>query len=450
MGPNPPESGRNQPICCDRDEAVFVLNKEETASFPRHAALSDKEEVPGSSPGSPIRGAARKSAGLRQVERERQAGAGECAGVGCFESISSGGLNMESRASQEPRGSRPRRRSHRCAVALVAATALLLVPAAANAASPILEFVVPGHGFPIPFTTESGAVTAQMAGFESLVHCTASSGKGEITGPRSTVSEYRFTGCTAGGQECKSEEAQNEEEITTGQIAGDLVYIAQAKNQVGILLNPGDEKTYISFKCGGIPAEGRGPFLATVGPLNQEATVFTATLAQLDSVQTPDEYEGEKGEQLQAIPTGKRGSENLVPTGVELSMTIHSSVPGEIKAITAQEVEAKQREEEAEKLEANLKKQEEALKAAEEHAKQVAEEAKKHEAEANARVAAEAKRREEAEKPKPKHLELGQVLARALRKCKQQPKSRRARCVANVHKKFGPSAPRRVAFVKPA
>jgi hypothetical protein len=251
---------------------------------------------------------------------------------------------------------------------LVAATALLLAPAGASAASPVLEFVVPGHSFPIAFTTESGAVTAQMASFETLVHCTASTGEGEITGPRSTVSEYWFTGCKAGGAKCHSEGATSEEEITTEPIVADLVYIDQTKQQVGMLLNPGGG-TYMEFTCGGIPAEGQGSFLAPVGPINQEATAFTATLNQLDSVQTPDEYEGEKGEQLQAIPTGSRGSNPFVPTGVELSMTIHSSVQGEIKAVTTQEIEAKQHEEEVKQLQASLKKQEEALKKAEERAK---------------------------------------------------------------------------------
>jgi hypothetical protein len=323
--------------------------------------------------------------------------------------------------------------------------ALLLVPAGASAASPVLEFVVPGHGFPIAFTTEGGAVTAQMAGFQTLVHCTASSGKGEITGPRSTVSEYRFTGCTAAGAKCKSAGAEGEEEIETGQIAGDLVYIDQAKAQVGILLNP-EGRTYISFECGGKPAEGQGSFLAPVGPINQEATAFTATLNQLDSVQTPDEYEGEKGEQLQAIPTGRRESNPFVPTGVELSMTIHSSVPGEIKAVTTQEIEAKQHEEEVKKLEAALKMQEEALKKSEEHAKEV-EEAKKHEEEANVQLAAVAKKDQEevaATKKKLEEIEAkshtptrAQLLARALRACEKQPKKRRARCVASAHRNYG-------------
>ena len=348
--------------------------------------------------------------------------------------------------------------------------ALLIVPAGASAASPVLEFVVPGHSLPIIFTTESGAVNAEMAGFESLVHCTASQGEGEITGPRSAVAKFQFTGCATergSHQKCKSATA-NEEEITTGPIDAELVYIDQARREVGMLLNPGGG-TYIAFECGGESAEGKGPFLAPVGPLNQEATSFTATLSQLGSVQTPGEYENEKGERLHAIPIGSRGSNKLVPTGVEAAFTINSSFPGEIKAITAQEIEAKQHEEEAKKQEEALQKQgaaltqlEEALKKAEEHAKQVGEEAKKHEAESNAQIAAikkqqeeeaaadkrrqeaeaaaskkrqeeEAKRKQEESKPPTR----GQLLSKALARCRKGPKSKRAQCVAAATKKYG-------------
>lgn len=322
----------------------------------------------------------------------------------------------ESRRNQNPRG-------RACAVALIATVALLLVPAGASAASPALEFVVPGHSLPISFTTEGGAVTAEMAGFESLVHCAASHGEGEITGPRSTVSKYQLTGCVTergSSQKCKSTGAQ-EEEITTGPIEGDLVYIDQARHQVGILLNPSGG-IYLSFECGGEPAEARGPFLAPVGPINQEASSFTATLSQLDSVQTPDAYENENDELLQAIPTGRKGSAKFVPTGVEMAVTVHPSAAGEIKAITAQEVEAK-----------NL---EEAVKKAEEHAKRVGEEAA-------AELAAAEKKLEEAEKPKSPPPTRAQLLARALRECEKQPKKRRARCVASAHRRYGAKTKKR-------
>jgi hypothetical protein len=243
--------------------------------------------------------------------------------------------------------------------------AALLIPGSASAASPVLEFVAPGHGLPLDFTTESGPVNAEMIGFSSLVHCAVSHGEGQITGPRSTVSEYRFTGCvTESGshQKCKSEGAL-EEEITTGPVDAELVFIDQATHQVGILLDPSGG-TYIAFECGGQSAEGRGPFLAPVSPTNQEAESFTAILSQSGSAQTPDEYETLTGEKAPAIPMGKHGTNPLVTTGVEATFTVHPSSPVEIRAITAVEV------------------------LAEEHARQVSEEARKHEDEAIAAAAA--------------------------------------------------------------
>jgi hypothetical protein len=133
-----------------------------------------------------------------------------------------------------------------CAVVLTVAVALL-VPAGASASAPVLEFVVPGNHLPVGFTTESGQVTAEMAGFKSLVHCEASHGTGEITGPRSTVSEYTFTGCvTERGSNVKCHSAgAKAEEIRTGPIEADLVYIGQAQDEVGMLLDPGGG-TYIA------------------------------------------------------------------------------------------------------------------------------------------------------------------------------------------------------------
>jgi hypothetical protein len=338
-------------------------------------------------------------------------------------------------------------RSHRaCATALIAAAALLGVPAGASAASPVLEFVVPGHSLPVKFTTESGPLTAEMAGFTSLVHCTASSGEGEITGPRSTVSEYRFTGCvTEGGSntECQSAGA-GKEEIRTGPIEADLVYINQAKHEVAMLLDP-DGGTYIAFDCGAKSAEGRGPFLAPVSPINTEASVFTATLSQSGSMQTPDEYEGAGGEKLTAIPMGEHDGGALVTTGVEATFTVHPSAPGYIRAISAVEVlaeeharqvgeEAKRQEEEA----ATKKHQEEAATAAavkkhqEEEALAMAAATKKNQEE----VAAVAKKYQEEEKLKSKPTRA-QLLTKALKQCKKAPKHKRGKCETAAKKKYG-------------
>jgi hypothetical protein len=161
----------------------------------------------------------------------------------------------------------------------------------------------------------------------------------------------RVIGCETqggaeGGHECKSDGAANEKEITAVAIEADLVYIDQAKHEVGMLLNP-DGGVYMNFKCGGELVEASGPFLSPVGPINKEVTSFTATLSRSGAVQTPNEYENAIGEKRLAIPKGKRGANPLATTGVKLGFTIQTAVPLQIKAVTAAEIEARQREDEA-------------------------------------------------------------------------------------------------------
>jgi hypothetical protein len=225
--------------------------------------------------------------------------------------------------------------------------AALLVPAGASAASPVLEFVPHGGSLPVSFTTEGGPVIAELAGFSKVVHCTGSSGDGQVTGPRTAVAKYEFTGCVAqpGSTECKSENALKEE-IRTGSIAAELVYLDQAKSEVGILLNPGGG-VYMKFECGGESIEAQGPFLSSVAPINEAASSFTATLTESNALQTPDEYENAAGEKLKATPEGNRESTGWMTTGVASAITVHPSVPIEIRAITRAEVEAKQHEAEA-------------------------------------------------------------------------------------------------------
>lgn len=213
--------------------------------------------------------------------------------------------------------------------------ALLLVPAGASAASPVLEFVAPGHSWPVSFTTKGGAVTAE--GFDEVMECAGSSGEGKITGAHKAEAEFVFTEChTKGGAKCTSGGAAGEKEIKTGEIGAELVYIAQAKHEVAVLLNPAGH-TYMEFKCGGIPARGEGSFLAPGGPLNTETTSFTTTLSKSsasEGVQTPDEYEGVWGEKLKAIPLGEKNkNEKLEPTGVESTIAVTTAEPIEVRAI---------------------------------------------------------------------------------------------------------------------
>ncbi len=314
-------------------------------------------------------------------------------------------------------------------VASIAALALSAMPAQAKAASPVLEFVAPGAAFPVGFTVSGGPVTAALADFETVVHCSGSEGDGAIVGPRSTVSNYVFTGCKAqggsdAGAQCKSEGA-NAEEITAEAIEANLVYIDQAKHEVGMLLNP-DGGVYMNFKCGGELVEASGPFLSPVGPLNKEATSFTATLSRSGALQTPSEYENAIGEKRQAIPMGKRGVNPLATTGVELGFTIHTSAPLQIKAITAAEIEARQREDEAAAATAAKKRQDEEAAAAAAAKKRQQEEA----------AAATAARKRQEEEAKSERLRRA-LLSSTLKQCREaQSKHKRVRCEKRAKKKY--------------
>ncbi len=342
---------------------------------------------------------------------------------------------MKSRVSQFLQGHRA------VAAALSCAAVLLGVPAGASAASPVLEFVAPGHSWPVSLTTESGPVTAEMAGSELVLECAESHGQGEITGPRSVVAKYQFTGCKAHElgkptlHKCKSSGAQ-EEEIATGPIEADLVFIDQAKDEVGMLLNPNASPTepYISFECGGVAAAGFGPFLSSGSPINQNVSEFTMTLKRSGSTQTITEYEGEKGEKLQAVPTGEKEKNNeRVDTSVEMTVAVHTSVPVQVRAITAAEVEAKQHEEEA-----TAKKHQEEVATAAAKKRQEEEAAaaavKKHQEEEAAK-----KKQEEESKNKSKPPTRAHLLAKALKQCKRDKSQKaRARCVLKAEKKYGP------------
>jgi hypothetical protein len=296
---------------------------------------------------------------------------------------------------------------------LIAALALAVAPAQAKAASPVLEFVSPASAFPIDFTADGGAVTAVMANVVPVVHCAASHGEGEIIGPRSTLSEYVFTGCVATEGEstanCQSEPL-NTGVIESGTIEADLVYIDQAKHEVGMLLNPSGG-VYMEFKCGGELVKARGPFLAPVGSLNTQTTSFTATLSRSGATQTPNEYENAIGEKRKAVPMGEWGIHPLDTTGVELSFAIHTSAALEIKAVTAAEIEAKQRDEEAA---AAKKRQDE-----------------------EAKAAAAAKKRLE-EEAKAEQLRRARLLSKGLTQCRKgHSKHKRIRCERRVKSKYG-------------
>ncbi len=331
-----------------------------------------------------------------------------------------------------------------CFVSLVAALALTIAPASAQAATPVLEFVPSaGAAFPIPFEAEGiQEVSARLNDFDPILHCTKSEGEGEILGPRAAVGDYFFSGCTA--QEgmnapvpCKSAGAA-EEEIVAEDVDAELVFINQAKHEVAMLLDPAGG-VYMKFSCGGEPVEAKGPFVSPVGEVNKVDNLFSAILKRNGTEQFPHEYESFNGDKIPAVPTGKRESSvNWEASAVELAFEIFTTSPLEIKAINSAEVQAKEdeaaakkrREEDAAKAAADKKHQEEeAAKAA--AAKKLQEEqaaAKKHEEELRQKQRAQAKKR-------------AQQRAKSLKQCRKlKTTQKRTRCETRVKKKY--SAPK--------
>lgn len=310
-----------------------------------------------------------------------------------------------------------------CVTAAIVVLALAVAPGSASAASPVLEFVPSGAAFPIPFTANGGPVTAALTDFDSIVECADSHGTGEVTGPHSAVASYIFTGCVAvgateNGHSCESVGAEAEE-IKTGSIDAELVYTDQSRHEAAMLLNPlgGD---YMEFECGGQSVVALGSFLSPVGPINTQAASFTASLTRSGTLQVPNEYEGANGEKLSAIPMGERNGEQPVPTGVDLSFTVQPSVPLSIRAVSREEIEAKQREEEAAIAAAKKRQGEEAAAAA--AAK------KRQEDEAAALKLQEEKRARERSQ---------QQRAKSLKQCRKLgSKAKRTRCETRVKKKY--------------
>lgn len=314
-------------------------------------------------------------------------------------------------------------------LASVVASVLAVGATSASAATPVLEFSGPS-ALPFQFEAQGGEVTAVLSEFDTVVHCEGSRGLGEIVGPRTAFSSYSFTGCetqggTKAGHECRSATALPRE-IQTPPIEAELVFISQVRKEVGMLLAP-HGGVYMEFECGGENVKALGPFLSPVGPVNQEGTSFTASLFRSGATQVPSAYENLTGELLPAVPTGEREL-STGTTGVELTFAIHTFQPLTVKAITAAEIEATQREEEA----AARKRHDD-----EEAAKAAA--ARKHDEEEAVRRRGEEEAQKALEREQAKVKARARQLSKALKQCrKADSRQIRVRCERRAKKRFAP------------
>jgi hypothetical protein len=350
------------------------------------------------------------------------------------------------------------------AVAIIGALALALTPAVAGAAPAVIEYVPAGKSFPVEFHSASGPVSVELAGGAGTLDCTASSGAGQITGPRASNLEITYTGCTTDGGAVKCQSTVTAGEIESGRLQAELVYLNRAKQEIGVVLNPTGEK-YAVHECSGSPgveAGASGAILARLEPVNQPGGMtFTESFDQLAGSQIPQEYEAASGEKHQAMPEGFLG-ETEYQSGTQATSTITTVEPVDIKVVAGlsplEEAEGKQSEEQAQakkfkedaesaeaaqkqqQAEAAAKKllQEQATAAALKHGSEEAAASTAKRSEAEAAAAANAKAQEEQAKRKSPSSNRSAPLAKALKACKKQPKAKRAKCEASARKRYGP------------
>ena len=200
-----------------------------------------------------------------------------------------------------------------------------MVASAASAALP--EFSTSST-----FKASSGhALLETKAGHK--VECSASTGEGTITAPKSvTKASVKFTGCKEPeiGATCSS--GSKSGEIVTKMLAGTLKYINAGAKEVGIELKPesSTEKVFVTFKCEifgfGSTLTVRGSLTGKITPVNTKTNTYTLAYTQSKGKQT---YPSES-----LLETESSGivSFPYEESGQEVSATVITSTVGEIKA----------------------------------------------------------------------------------------------------------------------
>ena len=209
--------------------------------------------------------------------------------------------------------------------------AICVIGAVASAsASAALPEQVPASG---KLTISSGASVFETKAGEK-VSCTKDSGSGEITGPKTSTATATFEGCSASliGIKVKCQTGAIEGNIVT-ELKNELAYINKAKKEVGLDSVLAKELT---IKCGTFETlKVKGSTVCPVSPINTKTKTLTLSCKQTKGVQSPTEFENEKGEKVKDITETK--GEGLKSFGFEQSgltstETLTLATEGEIKA----------------------------------------------------------------------------------------------------------------------
>jgi hypothetical protein len=135
-----------------------------------------------------------------------------------------------------------------------------------------------GLGFPVPFTSTSGA--GELISSIATVHCTSDTNLGSATGATAGKVRVRFKGCTGPfGASCKGG-GGGTGEIVTVPLKTKLVDLAGSK--FGVLLEPETGTEFVSVECLGITIKVTGAIIGqiTSPPKGTIASSYTLKFAE--------------------------------------------------------------------------------------------------------------------------------------------------------------------------
>jgi hypothetical protein len=140
------------------------------------------------------------------------------------------------------------------------------------------EFAVPaGHNLTrTEYSGSEGGGTWIAHGGQQF-SCRTVSMKGKVTGPKTVLGKFVFSGCESRSLSCRSEGGREVTgEIETAELKGSLVYISKTAKTLGLVFKPASGELVDRLNCSLAKSEVRGGIVVPIGPGN----VFTKSLAQ--------------------------------------------------------------------------------------------------------------------------------------------------------------------------
>jgi hypothetical protein len=154
------------------------------------------------------------------------------------------------------------------------------------------------------YTSTSGASTIETKAGSKLT-CTADTGKGEASALSTGTAKITLTGCEGFGGKCHTAGAAEGEVVLSANYT--LAFTNGAKAEVGLLLELTEATIECGKNCEGKALEKlkvRGTGIGPITPIDEEvvpAKKFKVAFSQSKGVQSPTEYENEKGAKVKAI-----------------------------------------------------------------------------------------------------------------------------------------------------